>query len=50
MFEYANGAGRFEGIKGSGSFTARGPQWDKDFQSKGFTYYEFRGTYTLPSQ
>ncbi|MGD8368499.1 MAG: hypothetical protein PVG78_12730 [Desulfobacterales bacterium] len=49
-FEYANGTGRFEGIQGSGSFTAKVPQWDKDFQSKGFTYYEFSGTYSLPYQ
>ena len=49
-FEYAKGTGRFEGIKGSGSFTAKDPRWDKDFKAKGFTYYEWTGTYTLPSQ
>lgn len=49
-FEYAKGTGRFEGIKGSGTITAKVPNWDKDFKAKGFTYYEFTGTYTLPSQ
>jgi hypothetical protein len=49
-FEYAKGSGRFEGIKGSGTFTGKKPNWDKDFKAKGFTYYEFTGTYTLPSQ
>ena len=49
-FEYAKGTGRFEGIKGSGTFTAKFPTWDKDFRAKGFTYYVMTGTYTLPSQ
>ena len=49
-FEYTKGTGRFEGIKGSGTITAKFPNWDKDFRAKGFTYYEFTGTYTLPSQ
>ena len=49
-FEYAKGTGRFEGIKGSGTATAKAPNWDKDFKAKGFTHYEFTGTYTLPSQ
>ena len=49
-FEYAKGTGRFEGIKGSGTFTAKAPNWDKDYKAKDFTYYEFTGTYTLPSQ
>ena len=49
-FEYIKGTGRFKGIKGSGTFTAKAPSWDKDFKAKGFTYYEFAGTYTLPSQ
>ena len=49
-FEYANGTGRFEGIKGSGTFSEKKPNWDKDFKAKGFTYYEFTGTYDLSSQ
>jgi len=49
-FEYAKGTGRFEGIKGSGTFTGKEPNWDKDYKAKGFTYYEFTGTYTLSSQ
>ena len=49
-FEYAKGTGRFEGIKGSGTFTAKELNWDKDYKAKGFAYYEFTGTYTLPSQ
>ena len=49
-FNYAKGTGRFEGIKGSGTFTAKVPHWDKDYKAKGFTYYEWTGTYTLPSQ
>jgi len=49
-FEYTKGTGRFEGIKGSGTFTAKAPHWDKDFRAKGFAYMEWAGTYTLPSQ
>ena len=49
-FEYTKGTGRFKGIKGSGTFTAKAPHWDKDFRAKGFTYMEWAGTYTLPSQ
>ena len=49
-FEYAEGTGRFKGIKGNGTFTGKAPQWDEDYKAKGFTYYEFNGTYTLPSQ
>ena len=49
-FEYIKGTGRFKGIKGSGTFTEKKPNWDKDFKAKGFTYYEWTGTYTLPSQ
>ena len=49
-FEYAKGTGRFKGIKGSGTFTEKKPNWDKDFKAKGFTYYEWTGTNTLPSQ
>ena len=46
-FNYAKGSGRFKGIKGSGTFTEKKPNWDKAFKAKGFTYYEFTGTYTL---
>ena len=49
-FEYAKGTGRFEGIKGTGTFTGKAPQWDEDYKAKEFMYYEFTGTYTLPSQ
>lgn len=49
-FEYVKGTGRFQGIKGSGTLTAKMPQWDKDFKAKGLTYYYFTGTYTLPSK
>jgi hypothetical protein len=49
-FEYAEGTGRFEGIKGSGTFTGKVPNWDEDYKAKGFTYYDFNGTYTLSSQ
>jgi len=49
-FEYAKGTGRFEGIKGTGTLTGKAPNWDKDYKAKGFTYYEFNGTYTLSSQ
>ena len=48
--EYIEGTGRFKGIKGSGTYTGKAPQWDDDYKAKGFTYYEFSGTYTLPSQ
>jgi len=44
-FEYANGTGRFAGIKGAGSFKEVKPLWDEDFKAKGFTYYEFTGEY-----
>ncbi len=36
-FNYAKGSGRFKGIKGSGTFTEKKPNWDKDFKAKGFT-------------
>ncbi|MGD9033606.1 MAG: hypothetical protein PVJ69_11305 [Desulfobacteraceae bacterium] len=49
-FEYVNGTGRFKGIKGNGTLTAKMPQWDKDFRPTGLTYYYFSGTYTLPSK
>jgi hypothetical protein len=49
-FEYAEGTGRFKGIKGNGTFTAKEPQWDEDYKAKGFAYYEFGGTYTLSPQ
>ena len=48
--EYANGSGRFEGIKGTGTFTGKLPQWDEDYKNKGFGLYKFSGTYTLPSK
>jgi hypothetical protein len=49
-FEYADGTGRFKGIKGNGTFNGKTPQWDEDYKAKGFAYYEFNGTYTLPSK
>ena len=48
--EYVEGTGRFKGIKGSGTFTGKLPLWDEAYREKGATYYEFNGTYTLPSQ
>jgi hypothetical protein len=47
-FEYVEGTGRFEGIKGSGTFTGKQPEWDADYKAKGFAYYDFKGNYTLP--
>ena len=49
-FEYVEGTGRFKGIKGNGTFSGKEPQWDDDYKAKGFAYYEFAGTYTLPSK
>ncbi len=48
--EYLEGTGRFEGIKGKGTYTAKVPQWDEDYKKKGFGYYQFSGNYTLPSK
>jgi hypothetical protein len=48
--EYAEGTGRYKGVKGTGTYTAKEPQWDDDYKAKGFALYEFSGTYTLPSQ
>jgi hypothetical protein len=48
--EYAEGTGRFKGVKGNGTYTAKEPQWDDDYKAKGFAYYQFAGTYTLPSK
>ena len=48
--EYVEGTGRFKGVKGSGSYKGKAPLWDDNYKAKGFTYYEFSGTYTLPSQ
>ena len=48
--EYAEGTGRFKGVKGNGTYTGKEPQWDDDYKAKGFTYYQFAGTYTLPSK
>ena len=48
--EYADGTGRFKGVKGTGTYTAKEPQWDDDYKAKGFALYEFSGTYTLPSR
>ena len=43
-YEFISGSGRFQGIKGSGSWTAKilAPGVD--------TYLEYEGTYTLPSK
>ncbi len=48
--EYVEGTGRFKGVKGNGTYTAKEPQWDDDYKAKGFAYYQFTGTYTLPSK
>ena len=46
--EFVKGTGRFKGIKGKGTFSGKTAMWDKDFSSKGFAYYEYTATYTLP--
>ena len=48
--EYVEGTGLFKGVKGNGTYTAKEPQWDDDYKAKGFAYYDFNGTYTLPSK
>ena len=48
--EFVEGTGRFEGIKGSGTYTGKAPQWDEYYKAKGFTHYKFNGAYTLPAQ
>jgi hypothetical protein len=48
--EYAEGSGRFKGVKRTGTYTGKAPLWDEDYKAKGFTSFEFVGTYTLPSQ
>ena len=47
-FEYVEGTGRFVGIKGNGSFKGKFPTYTKE--SKGYAYFDFTGTYTLPSK
>jgi len=46
--EYVEGTGRFKGVKGNGTYTAKEPLWDDDYKAKGFAYFQFTGTYTLP--
>ena len=48
--EYAEGTGRFKGVNGTGTYTAKEPQWDDDYKAKGFALYEFSGNYTLTAQ
>jgi len=48
--EFVQGTGRFEGVKGSGTYVGKAPQWDEDYKAKGFTYYKFTGEYTLPAK
>ena len=48
--EVLEGTGRFKGVQGKGTYTGKAPQWDDDYKAKGFTYYQFTGTYTLPSK
>ena len=33
-----------------GTFSEKKPNWDKAFKIKGFTYFEWTGTYDLSSQ
>ena len=47
-FEFTTGTGRFEGIKGKGSFSGMEPRFLKGF--KGYAYFDFTGTYTLSSE
>ena len=44
-FEFTTGTGRFEGIKGKGSFSGMEPRFLKGF--KGYAYFDFTGTYAL---
>ena len=48
--EFAEGTGRFKGIKGTGTYIGKEPQWDDEYKAKGFAYYQFAGTYSLPSK
>ena len=48
--EFVEGTGRFKGVKGSGTYKGKQPLWDDDYKAKGFTLYEFSGTYKLSSQ
>ena len=47
-FEFTMGTGRFEGIKGRGSFSGMEPRFLKGF--KGHAYFDFIGTFTLSSK
>jgi hypothetical protein len=47
-FEFTTGTGRFEGIKGKGSFSGMEPRFLKGF--KGYAYFDFTGTYTVSSK
>ena len=48
--EFVEGTGRFKGVKGSGSYKGKQPLWDDEYKAKGFTLYEFSGSYDLSSQ
>jgi hypothetical protein len=48
--DFVDGTGRFEGVKGSGSYKSKQPLWNDDYKAKGITLYEFSGTYDLPSK
>ena len=48
--EFVEGTGRFKGVKGSGTYIGKQPPWDDDYRAKGFTPYEFSGSYNLSSQ
>lgn len=45
-WELTQGTGRFEGIKGSGTYTGTYPKYVED--TGGFAYFDFTGTYTVP--
>jgi hypothetical protein len=47
-FEFTTGTGRFEGIKGKGSFSGMEPRFLKGF--RGYAYFDFTGAYTLSSK
>ena len=47
-FEFTTGTGRFEGIKGKGSFSGMEPRFLKGF--KGYAHFDFTGTYSLSSK
>jgi hypothetical protein len=48
--EFVEETGRFKGVKGSGSYQGKQPLRDGEYKAKGFTPYEFSGSYNRSSQ